>query len=263
MKTLRDRAAGEINRGAGFAGSVLLHVGAVLSFVLAGREAARVSPLPAYRVELVAAPRATGDETAGSVQPAAASERLASAASRQPPAASHQPSATSHQPPPASRPATRAPARPAASRQPPAASHQTAATSAQPPVTSPQPGPPVASPNTSAAPGTGTDAATIRTEGVEFPFPVYLRNLVAQVYRRWRPPGGNADLEAEMLFFVHRDGSITGLQFVRRSGSFAFDLEAQGAVEAAARAGAFGVLPGGFGPDLLPVSFFFSPRSLR
>ena len=86
---------------------------------------------------------------------------------------------------------------------------------------------------------------------------------MSQVYRRWRPPGGNTDLEAEMIFFVHRDGSVTGLQFVKRSGSFAFDLEAQGAVEATARAGVFGALPAGYGPDLLPVSFFFSPRSLR
>jgi outer membrane biosynthesis protein TonB len=66
-----------------------------------------------------------------------------------------------------------------------------------------------------------------------------------------------------MLFFVHRDGSVSGLQFVRRSGSFAFDLEAQGAVEAAARAGGFGTLPPGYGPDVLPVSFFFSPRTMR
>ena len=66
-----------------------------------------------------------------------------------------------------------------------------------------------------------------------------------------------------MLFFVHRDGSISGLQFVRRSGSFAFDLEAQGAVEAAARASAFGTLPTGYGPDVLPVSFFFKPGNMR
>jgi outer membrane biosynthesis protein TonB len=83
------------------------------------------------------------------------------------------------------------------------------------------------------------------------------------VYRRWRPAPSNAPLEAEVFFFVHRDGSMAGLQFIRRSGSFAFDLEAQGAVEAAARAGAFGALPTGYGPDVLPVSFFFNPRSMR
>jgi protein TonB len=116
---------------------------------------------------------------------------------------------------------------------------------------------------TGAVGGTGSDPATIRTEGVEFPFPGYLRNLVAQVVRRWRPPGGDAALEAEVMFLVRRDGSISDLRFVHRSGSFGFDLEAQGAVEAAARAGAFGPLPSGYGPDVLPVSFFFSPRSLR
>jgi outer membrane biosynthesis protein TonB len=66
-----------------------------------------------------------------------------------------------------------------------------------------------------------------------------------------------------VLFLVQRDGSIRNLRFVRRSGSFAFDLEAQGSVEAAARAGAFGPLPEGYGADVLPVSFFFSPRAVR
>jgi protein TonB len=103
----------------------------------------------------------------------------------------------------------------------------------------------------------------VRTEGVEFPFPGYLRNIVAQVFSRWRPPAGHAALEAEVFFIVHRDGSVSGIRFIQRSGSFAFDLEAQGAVEAAARARAFGPLPEAFEPDALPVSFFFSPRGVR
>jgi protein TonB len=106
----------------------------------------------------------------------------------------------------------------------------------------------------------GGDAATIRTEGVDFPFPGYLRNLVAQVYQRWRPPASQSALVAEVFFYLHRDGSVTGLQFIRRSGSFGFDLEAQGAIESAARAGAFGGLPDGYAADVLPVSFFFNPR---
>jgi protein TonB len=243
VRTLRDRAAGDINRGAGIAGSLALHGMAIATAVILGREAVRVSSLPAYRVELVAAPR-SGTEAA----PAAAPQPPTPAPAVAKPAPAHPAPAPSRpQPAPISRPLPPPAARPSAAA-PPAA-----------PTT--VPGAPT--PNTNAAPGTGTDAATIRTEGVEFPFPGYLRNLVAQVYRRWRPPAGNTDLEAEMLFFVHRDGSISGLQFVRRSGAFAFDLEAQGAVESAARAGAFGSLPSGFGPDLLPVSFFFSPRSLR
>jgi hypothetical protein len=46
---------------------------------------------------------------------------------------------------------------------------------------------------------------------------------------------------------------------VTRSGSFAFDLDAQGAVEAAGNARAFGPLPDGWEADVLPVSFYFKP----
>ena len=112
-------------------------------------------------------------------------------------------------------------------------------------------------------PSTGTDVATVKTAGVEFPYPEYLRNLVAQVYRRWERPTENVLLRAEVLFFVHRDGTVSGLQFVHRSGDFAFDLEAQGAVEAAANQGAFGKLPDGYESDLLPVSFFFDPQTVK
>jgi protein TonB len=112
-------------------------------------------------------------------------------------------------------------------------------------------------------PSTGSDPATVKTSGVDFPYPEYLRNLVAQVYRRWRRPSGQASLRAEVLFFVHRDGSITNFQFVKRSGNFGFDLEAQGAIEAASNAGAFGPLPDGYPSDVLPVSFFFDPSSMR
>jgi outer membrane biosynthesis protein TonB len=65
------------------------------------------------------------------------------------------------------------------------------------------------------------------------------------------------------MFFIHRDGSVTNFRFVQRSGNFGFDLEAQGAIEAAANAGAFGPLPDGFSEDVLPVSFFFDPAKTR
>jgi outer membrane biosynthesis protein TonB len=115
-----------------------------------------------------------------------------------------------------------------------------------------------------AEPSTGSDPATVKTSGgVDFRYPEYLRNIVAQVHRRWHRPSGNVSLRAEVLFFVHRDGSISNFQFVRRSGNFGFDLEAQGAIEAAANAGAFGPLPEGYPADVLPVSFFFDPSAIR
>ena len=70
-------------------------------------------------------------------------------------------------------------------------------------------------------------------------------------------------MSAEVLFFVHRDGRVSNLQFVRPSGNYAFDLEAQGAVESAATAGAFGPLPDGYPADVLAVRFFFDPKKAR
>jgi outer membrane biosynthesis protein TonB len=112
-------------------------------------------------------------------------------------------------------------------------------------------------------PSTGRDQGTLEVPGVDFPYPGYLRNIVAQVYRRWSRPSGNESLRAEVLFFVRRDGSIANFQFVQRSGNLAFDLRAQGAVEAAGNSGAFGPLPEGYPDDVLPVSFFFDPSTLR
>ena len=107
-------------------------------------------------------------------------------------------------------------------------------------------------------PSTGNDVATVSTEGIAFPFPEYLSNIVTQVLRRWQRPSQSTPLEAEVSFFVHRDGSVTDLQFIRRSGNFSFDLEAQGAVEEAGRFKAFGMLPDGWTADVLFVRFYFS-----
>ena len=240
MRGLKERAAAERLRFPAAAGSAALHALVIATIVVAGA-AHRPRPLPPfYRVSLVAPP--------GLPAPAAAPAPAPAAPKPQP---------------------ARKPANPARSREsavplarPAAPKPRPAAPSATPPAPKPAATPtqPVGVPG--GTPG-ASDAATIKTEGVEFPFPGYLQNLVSQVYRRWRPAPSNAALEAEVFFFVHRDGSMTGLQFIHRSGSFAFDLEAQGAVEAAARAGAFGPLPSGYGPDLLPVSFYFNPRSVR
>jgi protein TonB len=108
--------------------------------------------------------------------------------------------------------------------------------------------------------GRGTDVANIRTEGIDFPFPGYLENIVRQIALRFQPPRGS-QLKAEVMFLIRRDGSIGAVRFVQRSGSFTFDLEAQGAIEAAAPK--FGPLPSGFRDDVLPVMFSFDPRLIR
>ena len=100
----------------------------------------------------------------------------------------------------------------------------------------------------------------VRTEGIEFPFPGYLQNIVRQIALDFRPRNPGA-LRAEVFFLIRRDGSVTGFRFVQRSGNYAFDLEVEAAVEAAAAR--FGPLPGAFGDDILPVSFSFDPSRLR
>jgi protein TonB len=110
--------------------------------------------------------------------------------------------------------------------------------------------------------GRGADVANVRTEGIEFPYPVYLQNVVRQIALQFRPSGGNA-LRSEVAFLIRRDGSISGLKLVTRSGVFSFDQDALAAVEAAARVNAFGPLPQGFTDDVLPVIFSFDPRLIR
>jgi protein TonB len=110
--------------------------------------------------------------------------------------------------------------------------------------------------------GKGTDVATVRSDGIEFPFPGYLNNIVRQIALTFKPRT-DAKLKAEVRFLIHRDGSVSGLTFVRRSGVFSFDLEAQGAVEAASTSRRFGPLPAGFPDDVLPVVFSFDPEFLR
>ena len=58
---------------------------------------------------------------------------------------------------------------------------------------------------------------------------------------------------------IHRDGSVTDIEWVRRSGSAQFDLLCSSAVESAGRDQAFGPLPDTYARDELLVSFFFDP----
>jgi protein TonB len=197
--------------------------------VLGTGEGERRQMPPVYRVELVAAPR----------------------------------------PEPEARRAPEAVQRPAERTVPTQQPARRATVAKTPPPPEPTPGQREPAPRTtpkeeplpSETPSTGSDPATVKVEGEAFPYPEYLRNIVSQVYRRWQRPSGNVALRAEVLFLIHRDGSVSNLRFVVRSGSFSFDLEAQGAIEAAS--GSFGPLPEGYGNDVLPVSFFFDPQRTR
>ena len=161
------------------------------------------------------------------------------------------------------RPAEEKPAPPLVPQRPP---KNTASQAAPPPVTDTtrrEAAPrttPKAAPLPGEQPSTGSDIATVSTEGVEFPFPEYIQNLYSQIVRRWQRPAPGTPLDAELSFLAHRDGSISDIRFVKRSGSFAYDLEAQGAVEEVGRSKALGPLPEDWRSDVLFVRFYFSPR---
>ena len=211
------------------AGSVAIHgVAGAFLFASAGTHA----PLPpTYKVRLIAAP-----------EPEPEARRAPEAIER--PAEER----------PAPTPAAKRPPKSTVSRAAPPPTADTTRREAAPRST------PGVTPLPGERPSTGSDVATVSTEGVEFPFPEYLQNIVSQILRRWQRPLQSTPLEAEVSFFVHRDGSVTALRFIRRSGNFAFDLEAQGAVEEAGRFRAFGDLPEGWQSEVLFVRFYFSGK---
>jgi len=110
--------------------------------------------------------------------------------------------------------------------------------------------------------GTGTDVANVSIKGVEFADQGYINNIVRQIALRFKPRNAGA-LRAEVFFIIRRDGSIGEFRFLTRSNVYAFDLEAQGAVESAGSAKAFGPLPPSYVNDFLPVIFSFDPSLIR
>jgi protein TonB len=109
--------------------------------------------------------------------------------------------------------------------------------------------------------GKGTDVANVSTGGKEFPYPAYLQNIINQIAMRFDPR--ERQLSAEVQFVVKRDGSVFGITVLKGSGRYGFDLQAKGAVEAAAAARAFGPLPDGYIDDALTIIFTFDPKIIR
>lgn len=225
-----DRQDGR-SRLAGAIGTVLVH-GVAAAFLFSQVRASVATP-PVYAVNLVAAPAPTERK------------RIAREAVPTPPQEKPAPVKPKPTPPP------KAPPKPEP-KPPPAAEPNK------------EPPPPTAAPVAPAkgeTPSTGTDAATIKTPGLEFPFPEYLRNIVNQIYQRWDRENVRQSSFAEISFLIRRDGTVHDIRFVTPSGSFSFDLSAQGAIEAAGNSLAFGPLPDGWDADVLPVSFYFKPAT--
>lgn len=101
------------------------------------------------------------------------------------------------------------------------------------------------------------EGINVRMEGLRRDYPVYYNNVITQIQRcfRWRDGGS---WETTVYFVIKRDGAVSDLDFVKRSGSAAFDFEAMGAVDCAGK-GRFGPLPDDLPWDLLPIQFNFRP----
>ncbi|HXW97100.1 MAG TPA: TonB C-terminal domain-containing protein [Gemmatimonadales bacterium] len=228
----RPRGTGREGWGvtAGLVGSLLIHLAAA-AFLWSTVKAVEIGP-PVYAVELVAAPAPPPEE------------KPAPEAAPRPPAEQPAPAKPIPKPP-----------KPAPEKPKPPAPKPVPRTEPNPKTT-----PPV-TPLPGETPSTGSDVATVSTPGMQFPYPEYLRNIVQEVYRRWQRPLGNAPLKAEVSFLILRDGSVREIHLTTPSGSFSFDLSAQGAIEAAGSSRAFGPLPDGYQADVLPVSFYFTPRT--
>jgi protein TonB len=228
--------------------SAILHAAVATLLFNTLKERKPVALPPMYRVEIVAAPpgeRAIGEVKSGQAKatPPVTQQSAAQSSAKEVPL-------------PRAKSAQKTPAR---------ATPSTAAAKAAASAAKAVPRPKTEAPKAGGGPigGKGTDVATVRSDGIEFPFPGYLNNIVRQIALNFKPRNPDARLKAEVRFLIHRDGSVSDLTFIRRSGNFSFDLEAQGAVEAAASARAFGPLPTGFTDDVLPVVFSFDPEFLK
>jgi protein TonB len=217
---------------------------------------------PAYNVELVAAP--PGPRRAlGSVEQGPAATPPPAPAASAPTAAPDEGTTLT-----AKRPTSRAAVKPAVKPVvKPAAKPAATKVKATPPTAASRGGGETAVPGRTpagggATGGRGSDVANVRVQGIAFPFPGYLENITRQIALNFKPRPGPA-LRAEVAFLIRRDGSVSDLRLVSRSGVYAFDLECIGAVEAVGQRKSFGVLPAGFRDDALPVVFSFDPTVRR
>jgi outer membrane biosynthesis protein TonB len=212
--------------------SVALHAGIIALFVLAGVRLRTVPQLEQFRVTLISPPpQVQGPPT---------------------PVATTTPVAVRPEPP---KPEPPRPKKPEPVKEPP----RTQAARPRPVEKKPADAPPARGPDPKPGP-VGGENINVQQDGRDFQFPDYLENIALQInrYFRWNGP---PDLEAEVLFYIMRNGSVGGIRVVRKSGNFRFDLQTVEALDEVGRARAFGPLPEDWQRDRLYISYTFQkPR---
>jgi len=230
--------------------SAVLHAGAFAAVLFWPSEPAPIRP-PVYKVNLIGAP--VGPKAIGVVDPTPVTQPVRQAEA---PSGIERPERELVAPTPTKAPPKATPkATPTPSRTAQAGEASGAATAAA--SSAPRAG--------SSAGGTGSDVVTVRTDGIEFPSPGYLNNIIRQVYVRFEPASRfvNRPLRTEVSFLIHRDGHVTDIRVEQTSGEYGFDLDARAAIEAAGSARAFGALPSAWNDDVLRVYFKFTPKEIR
>jgi outer membrane biosynthesis protein TonB len=225
----------------GIAASVVFHIAAAAAFIFLAAPPREAPTPPLYRVQLLAAP--AGPRAAGVVQPPDIA-----------------PTPPTPAPIPKSTPETKLAPKVKPKTVPPP---KKATPVAPPKTTTPPPKTETAQPKAGggAVGGKGADESPLDTQGLEFPYPAYLQNVVREVIHQFQTQQTRLTLSADVGFMIRRDGTVdpNSIRLVKGSGNYAFDQQALGAVEAAGNAKRFGPLPAGFREDILPVVFRFTP----
>lgn len=243
LPSVRERR-GPRGLGSGIAISVVVHALIIAGVVWLGRGDLRPLP-PTYRVRLVGAPpgpRAAGVVNAATAPPSAPPREIAGAERvPDPPKAAPNRAKSLPKVAPKATPSL-AKARDAAAKAPPVTTPR--------PTTAPRAG-------AGAEGGKGADVANVDLKGVAFPYPAYLDRIMRQLTLEWKPRRSSSALETEVRFIIQRDGTVTAIEVVKRSGDGIYDLDAMGAVEAVGSVKGFGPLPAGWQDDALVVYFTF------
>ena len=241
----RDASRGGAAMRNGLLLSTTLHAAFVIGAVLWGLQEQPSRP-PVYRVEMLAAPKGPVRTGVVSSAPAAETPKKAEA----PSGAERVPEETA--------PSVKKAAAPSAKATPTPVKSKTAGEKAAPVAAKPTAVPKAGSREG----GKGADVRNLRTDGIDFPFPGYLTNIVRQLTLAYSWKSGDQSLVAEIKFLIQRDGSVTDMEAVKGSGNRLFDLDAIATVEQVGTAKSFGRLPAGWADDVLVVYFTFD-YSLR
>jgi outer membrane biosynthesis protein TonB len=226
--------------------SAVVHAGVAGGVWAVSSRGPELPPMRVYAVNIVSPPPQQLGETRPEPEPVAEPEAGPEVPEPEPEAPAPAPP-----PPPPPAPAQRPtpappPPRPAP---PPEAPRQQQAQAEPRPQPSSGPRPEAGSP--------GGENLDLQLRGVQCPSPDYCNNIIRQINRYFRSPGGGG--EADVFFVINRDGSVADLRLESSIGGAAFRLAVLEAVEQAGINRAFGPLPQPYQADQLPVSFYFRP----